>query len=221
MRTFQPENLDHEEFYKTSKSINSAIARLVNEDEFIKLIRPPIDKTVNELKASLEKGSDDSLEFILAIEDSKRDLAYISFRDYVKAFSNSQEEDKMKAGKFLSDVLQDCGWELYKLDYDKQSEQVTSLFTKLDSVEGKKAIETIGAEKFVNGLKNAERKFEELYQEKVAAESEDNVTIINSARKTLTRYIEAVLSYVDINVELQPEKFSKTADKINGILKTG
>ena len=81
-----------------------------------------------------------------------------------------------------------------------------------------KDIESIGATEWFEELKTSQTEFEKVYNSKIDTESAINFPLIKDARDRITKYLKALLSYININTELDPVKYSAIADKIDEII---
>lgn len=80
------------------------------------------------------------------------------------------------------------------------------------------AIETLSEPAWYAKLKEEQSKFEQIYKDKIDAESEKNSPQIKAIKKKLSKYLNALLTYVEMKAELNAEKFSPLAGKLDEII---
>jgi hypothetical protein len=96
----------------------------------------------------------------LAEKDAARDLAFVGFRDYCKAFTSTPDAAKSAAAKKLEALIRKLGWSLHSEGYTEQTAAQKTLIESLETAEYAKAVSAIGAEPWVANLKASNAAFE-------------------------------------------------------------
>lgn len=155
---------------------------------------------------------------LLAVRDDSRDGAFVGLRDFVKAFVSSGSPEKAAAGELLVEIFRSRGWSIFSLGYSAETSQLNVLVNDLETPEAQAALTTIGATVWLDDLKTAQGEFETAYQEKVAAQAGEDYQPIRDGRRQVARYVAALLSYVDLQSDLNPVQFGPVVDKIDEVI---
>ncbi len=139
-------------------------------------------------------------------------------RDFVKAFVSSGSPEKAAAGELLVEIFRSRGWSIFSLGYSAETSQLNVLVNDLETPEAQAALTTIGATVWLDDLKTAQGEFETAYQEKVAAQAGEDYQPIRDGRRQVARYVAALLSYVDLQSDLNPVQFGPVVDKIDEVI---
>jgi len=122
------------------------------------------------------------------------------------------------AGRNLTGIIETTGNSIHSLGYTAETAKVNSLIAYLSAPAALKDMETIGATKWYEELKTSQDKFENIYKTKIDIESVIDVPLIRGSRARITRFVNALISYIAINGELDNAKFGALNDKIDEII---
>jgi len=210
--------LSSNELFTTSSRINEACKLSLSSDVYISNLYSSIDQGNNDLSKGLGKSLNSDFTPLLLVQDQLRDNAFIGLRDFASSFSHSNDEAKATAGKNLTGIFETTGNSAYSLGYSVETAKLNSLIMNLSTPASLKDMESIGATEWFEQLKTSQAEFERVYNSKIDTESAIDLPLIKDARDRITKYLKALLSYIDINAELDPVKYSAIADKIDEII---
>ena len=210
--------LNSNEIYTTSWRINEACKLSVTGDGFIVTLCSNIDQANVDLTKGLGKSLNSDFTPLLLAQDQARDNAFIGFRDYASSFSHSSDSVMATAGRNLTGIIETTGNSIHSLGYTAETAKVNSLIAYLSAPAALKDMETIGATKWYEELKTSQDKFENIYKTKIDIESVIDVPLIRGSRARITRFVNALISYIAINGELDNAKFGALNDKIDEII---
>ncbi len=210
--------LNSNEIYTTSWRINEACKLSVTGDGFIVTLCSNIDQANVDLTKGLGKSLNSDFTPLLLAQDQARDNAFIGFRDYASSFSHSSDSVMATAGRNLTGIVEAAGNTIHSLGYTAETAKVNSLIASLSAPAALKDIETIGATKWYEELKTSQDQFENLYKSKIDTESAIDLPLIKESKGRITKYLRALMSYIDINGELDPAKFGAINSKVDEIL---
>jgi predicted nucleotidyltransferase len=128
------------------------------------------------------------------------------------------DENMVQAAQVLEKIIQTRGFSLHAFGYAEETLSLKNLLEDFKTPAVKQAIATINAQLWVEWVEKAQKDFEELYQQKVATEATEDLPQLSATRKDLMRYLNRLLSYLEINSEIKPEKFKPVVAEIDEII---
>ncbi|MCA9211864.1 MAG: hypothetical protein KDB27_02270 [Planctomycetales bacterium] len=138
----------------------------------------------------------------LATHDAARDEAFVALRDYAKAISGRPSASLSQAGSLITRLIETRGVSLHRLGYAQQSAALNELLDDLSTPESQQAIETIHAEEWIDELRESHHAFEATFQEKVNAESQDDLPQVKPVRKAVSDRLSTLVSSLNALQEI-------------------
>jgi len=210
--------LSSNELYTTSCRIVEACKLSLSGNEFVSTLCSSVDMGNSDLGKGLGKSLNSDFTPLLILRDQARDNAFIGLRDFASSFSHSNDEGKAAAGKNLTGIFDTTGNSAYSMGYSVETAKLNSLIMNLSTPASLKDMESIGAIEWFEQLKTCQVEFEKVYNSKIDTESAINFPLIKDARDRITKYLKALLSYININTELDPVKYGPVSDKIDEMI---
>ena len=218
MKKLPLRSLTSNELYTTSGRIVEACKTSPGENEYIATLCALVVKANSDLIKALGKALNSEFTPLLLQKDLGRDNGFIGLRDYISSYSHSSDPAKAAAGKNLSLIFDAAGNTIYTLGYAAKTAKLNALLTNLNASSAQKDLELIGAVDWFKQLQIAQNEFEKIYKTKIDTESAIDSPIVKDAKEQIYRYLKGLFSYIDINCELQSEKFPPLSDKIDEII---
>lgn len=218
MKYFSVSILSKDELYTSSDRMQQILSNNAIKDPFVGSVLPVLQKNIKDLGIALGKDSSSEFTDELANKDENRDTTFVGLRDYCKAFTNSSDKTKAKAAELLINIFQERGWSIFRLGYSAESSQLNVLIQDLEGEAAQNALAAINATDWLTDLKAAQQAFENTYQEKVSSEAGQDYPLISETRKRIARYMQALLSYIDIQSELNSTGFTELVEKIDEVI---
>lgn len=210
--------LTSSEIYTFNERCIQCIKESNINDNFIAQILQQIVGYIAQLVKALGRSLKSEFTPELLNSDEVRDKAFIGFRDFVKAFCNNSDKQKVKAANKLIDIIENQGWSLFKYSMSKETASLQALFGELEKPDAQSAMSTIGALPWFDDLKNAQTAFETIYQSKVAKDTEIDIPLARESVKWLRFYLKGLLNYIEINAILNPTTYKPISDKLDTII---
>jgi hypothetical protein len=207
------------ELMTTAGRTLTAVAPVTSQEPFLQKIATKIEEDKNELEVALnrERGSEYTQQ--LMARDSGRDNAFTAFRDYVKACTRRSQPEIVDAAELIVNAIRKQGWTLYLSGYARETASLNMLFNDLSSHELTAAIQTIGAQLWLDDLKAAQTAFEETYQTKVSTETQIDYPALRDAKMQLGRHLNTLLDCIQILLCLgETETYEPIANQLNEII---
>lgn len=208
------------ELISTTDSILTILQPVTTEESFLQKLHDTLLQDIKELQSVLgrERGSETTQQ--LLEKDEFRDSNYVAFRDYVKACTKRPQAEVAQAAELIIAIIRKQGWTLYALSYPQESAALRMLFDDLSTPEATAAIQTIGAETWLNDLKNAQAAFDEMYQTKISTAQAEDFPLLRDAKTKLGRDLAALLESVRILTAMGNEDvFGPVVSKINEVIR--
>jgi hypothetical protein len=203
--------------YTISTRISDALSEAAKEDYFLSIILEKVKSLQMDLSDALSYQKKSEYTATLTALDEARDKAFIRFRDYIKVNTLMSDSTLSEAASLILEKIQERGVSLHRFALIKQSAQSDILFKELDKLK-----DTLDQIKDAGGLladlKKAQADFEQVYSEKAAAESKKILFNTNEIKNEICYYLNGVISYLDINQNIGPEKFKPVAAVMDEIV---
>jgi len=210
--------LKPEEIHTLAYGVLPIVAPLASEDPFVAEMKPKIDKKTTELSIATGNSRGSKFTPILTECDNQRDLRFLGLRNYVITYTYHTDENVVQAAQVLEKLILTRGFSLHSFGYAEETSSLKSLLEDFKTPAAQQAITTINAQLWVEWLEKAQQAFEEIYQQKVATEATEDLPLVSVTRRELIRYLNRLLSYLDINSEIKPEKFMPVVIKIDEVI---
>lgn len=207
--------LSAEESLTVSTKIKEIVMENLSADEFCAKLLPLIISTNAKLSKAIGRNTSQSFTLKLSVVDDEQDVAFIGFRDYVKAFTNNPDPAKQEAANKLLDVIKTIGWSIWNEGYVNESALLKVLFAELDKEENITAMTTINVTDWYNHLKTKHAAFEAVGQQKIAAEAEKDTPLTSSTKKELAKYINPLLGYIELLADMEDGVYTLAANKLD------
>ena len=210
--------MNSNEIYTTSCRINEACKVSITGDSFIGTLCINIDQANVDLAKGLGKSLNSDFTPLLLAQDQARDNAFIGFRDYASSYSHSSDSVMATAGRNLTVIIETTGNSIHSMGYAVETAKLNALIANLGTPAALTDMGTIGATKWYDELKTSQDEFENIYKAKIDTESAIDLPLIREARARITRCLRALLSFIDMNGELDTAKFGALNSKIDEII---
>ena len=210
--------LNTEECCTLSERLLSIFKTDLPKDSAVKKVLPFLEKLDDDLKAIMAKISNTEDTENIAEKDKARDIAFILFRDYCKAFTNMPDPAQAAAAAKLADLIRKLGWTLYTEGYTEQTALLNGLFEALEEPEYTGAAVTIKAESLVANLKSAHAAFEAAVALKAQTRaSQNDIPLIGGCKQRMGRYLKPLLYYIELMTDVDPKNFANANAKITEV----
>lgn len=209
--------LEHHELTVTATRVLNQAEQITAADTFIKAHIALTKKDVETLEGVLNKDKDNEYTEILSKQDQERDDAFVFLKKYIAAFFRKKENLK-QAGELLYGLIKKQGLDLHKENYVVETAKLKALFTSFEATDAKAALTLLGADNWLDDLKAAQEKFEDIYNQKVSAEIKENYPLLRETRQKLTFHLTTLLNNITIIEELKPVETADDVKKINEII---
>ena len=151
--------------------------------------------------------------------DADRDTAYISLRNHIKAGINRPNETYSLAAQKIYRVFEQNNLKLYDFRYTEQSVALTRLFTDLASPENQEALKILHAIAWLEELKQAQTKFEELYTQRSQETVSTQKPTDAEAKKEISTALQFLLQSIGVLEAIgEPESILDTVNRVNVII---
>jgi hypothetical protein len=210
--------LNPEEIFTLLKRLIVILRATLSNDSFIGRVLPSLEILETKLSGIVGRILNNEFTKKLAESDDARDQAFIGFRDYCKACLNHNDSVIQEAAAKLVSLLERYGWTLYNEGYTVQSGKLNSLIEELSEADYQAAITTINGGIWFDTIRNAQSAFEAINKLKEEKEAEKNVPAIAEVRKETVKYLQPVLSYIELLAELDSEAYSEVEKELTEII---
>ena len=147
--------------------------------------------------------------------DALRDDLFIGFRDSVDAFKRRRDEKLVEAYGTIWPIIEKAGTTLYALGYTVQSGKMEALISDLDKQENQKELKTLRVLDLYNEMKEAQKKFTDIYDARLDEEAQRDFPTLNDTKKKIVPHVNALLNTMEIIHELEPGMHQELIDKLN------
>ncbi len=210
--------LNSNEIYTTSCRVNEACKVSFSGDEFVVTLCSNIDTGNRDLAKGLGKSLNSNFTPLLLLQDQARDNAFIGFRDYASSYSHSSDNVMAIAGLNLTAIIETTGNSIHSMGYAVETAKLNTLIANFGTPAALRDMETIGATKWYNELKTSQDAFETIYKTKIDTESAIDLPLIKESRGRITKFLRALLNYIEISGEMDSKIFGPINDKIDEII---
>lgn len=218
MRTFPKTAYPAGELKSVAKTFLALYEEFSINDEFFNEVISLIQTANENLNALLLKSVNTELNEKLSKSDHNRDAAFIAFRDYCKIFEHYHIPKKARAARKITNLIRQYGWKMYNEGYAEENKKLNKLIAHLEDPKYAVAIESIGAEGMLSGLKTTQKEFVKLYKQEVSDVNAADYPEIREAKKEVGDYLEALISYTIIKAELHPSVYGALNEKVNALI---
>ena len=214
MNTISVAILNTEECYMLNKRLMNVFEVDLAEEATITKVMPRLAELNADLSAILAKNGAINLTDRLAAKDEARNAAFISFRDYCKAFVSEPDPAVSAAARKLTELIHKIGWTLYKQGYTEQTASQEALSDALTEPEYADAIIIINASDRVNNLQSTNADFEEFLKIKIETAAQTNIPSIKDCKKRMVRYLKPLLTYLELMAHVDTETYLEPVAKV-------
>jgi hypothetical protein len=218
MKTFSTSIVNPGELHTAATTIDQIILTDIPTDAFVKKIEPLLKPQLNNLSLSLGRITDSTNIRILFDQDAVRDARFKTLRDYCKVYAGDKDTTLATSGKMLVSIFKELGWSMNFDGYAEESSELNALLGQLAKAPGSTAIAAIGATSRLADLKTAQTDFETTYNEKVSAQAKVEYPKIYACRVAISRYLNGLLSYIDLTEEVDKGNYTIAANKIDEVI---
>lgn len=210
--------LNAEDIYSYGKSIAALVAKF-GDDPFVQKILPLLQKAIDNMALAFGRSERSEFTKILQEHDDARDEAFLAFRDLVLSASRQRKNAaRQEAARKVLAHLRQQGMSLHNQGYAAQTARLNALLAALDEADGQNAIAMIGVGDLLSELQAAQAAFEETYQQKADAEAKKNYPLILENRPKVERYVSGLLSYLDLQAEVDPANYQDVVHAVDVII---
>lgn len=206
--------LNVEEGYVLNERLINVFKTDFPREVFVGKLLPHLIELNADLSAIMSNLGSSALTKKLADRDNIRDLAFIGFRDYCKAFASaSAPAQSAAAGKLLA-LIRKIGWTAHRQGYSEQTASVQALSEALAEPEYAQAVAAIGAESWVKDLQETNVAFEAMVKQKNESTANDDVPTSAECKRRMVKYLKPLLYYMEIMAELEPKTYADAVAQI-------
>ncbi len=207
--------LNTEECCTLNERLLSIFKTNLSEDSAVEKVIPHIEELNADLTAIMARVSNTELTKEIAEKDNARDIAFIAFRDYCKAFSNMPDPTQAAAAGKLTELIRKLGWTLYSEGYTEQTASLQGLFEALEKPEYAQAVTTINADSLVANMKTNHAAFEDAVALKAqATASQDEIPPASECKQRMNRYLKPLLYYIGLMGDVDSANYANINAKI-------
>jgi len=210
--------LNSNELYTASTRIVDASKAALGSDQYVSTLCTRIGQGNSDLAKALGKALNSEFTPVLLVRDQERDDAFISLRDFSSSCSHCKNPEQVAAGRLILSIFDNVGNSVYNLGYAMETAKLKTLIEALGTPSAKQALQTIGATERFEELKSSQDEFEKTYLNKVETEASVNYPLVKDAKDRITKYLKALLFYIDTNSDLEDVPFGATKEVINQII---
>jgi len=202
-----------------SQSLSMIAADHHQDEAMIIAAKEKIESAISSARKALATGSSSLLSGKLAEADDLRDTCYRSLRDHIQAgMGRDTHTAYQRACNLLWLAFTNNNTLLASLPYREETEALKSLFKDLENLT--EEIDLVNATAWLQELKNANEKFDQLLDAEVYANNEKEIPTDQEAKAKLT---DALKIYVNVINSLwsfgQPENIKMTVVRLNEVIK--
>jgi hypothetical protein len=210
--------LNPNELYTISCRIVEASMDAFSSNAYVTTLCERIERGNRDLAKGLGRSLNSEFTSVLLDKDQVRDNAFIGLRDYIRAFCHSSDTEKATAATTLAIIFENVGNTVYTMGYAVETAKLNILIGNLSSPLAQQAIATIDATEWFEHLKTGQMEFEKVYKTKVETEAFIDYPLVKDAKEKISRYLRALLSYIETNSDLDAAQYAAPKDIINEII---
>ena len=208
--------LNIEECYALNERLLNVFKADLVKEVFVSKLLPNLVEINADLSAIIANTGSSDLTKQLADKDRARDAAFVGFRDYCKAFSNSSDPVKSAAARKLMALIRKIGWSLQRQGYTEQTASVEVLNEALaEPGSYAQAATDINAETWLRDLHETNAAFEAIVKQKNESIAHDDVPLIADCKRRMVKYLKPLLNYLKLMAELKPKTYADTVNRIS------
>ena len=206
--------LNVEECYVLNERLMNVFKADLAREVFVSKLLPNLVKLNADLYAIMVNIGSSALTKQLTDKDRARDMAFIGFRNYCKAFTSAPDSVQAAAAEKLIALIRKIGWSLHRQGYTEQTASAEALSEALAEPEYAKAVSVIKAEPWVKGLQETNAAFEVVVKQKNESIAYKDIQPINECKRRMVKYLKPLLRYLEIMAELEPATYTDATTKL-------
>lgn len=177
-----------------------------------------LDSLLGDFKLAIDKAKKGTTSYNLSDVDKERDDATVTLFTLHKGFELIRIKNLKEAHDTLAPLF-DSYKDLPKLNHDKQTVATKAFLASLAKEPYSSAITTLNLLPMVVALTNAQTKFDQAHQAKLAAKALKEVGKTQALRKELTQLYDLFFQYTHYSAQAYPEKvyFAKLEKELKAI----
>lgn len=153
----------------------------------------------------------------IADADTLRDNAFRGLMLYVKTYSLSPDEEKREAARCLQVLLENVG-DFRRDNYEAESGTIVPFLNELERNHTEN-IKIIGAEEWVEALRDANNKFDELMNERSQQHAEKEPITGKEARRLVNKVYQQLITSIEVVYTVSDGGvYENLIDRINEII---
>jgi hypothetical protein len=170
------------------------------------------------MEKALGKALTSDFTPVILDKDKARDHGFLSLREYVKSCLHDIDPVIALAAKKISIIIQTIGNDIYRHGNIDETAEMNSLISELSKPETMQLLKLIGADVRFKVMSDAQDDFEKTYNSKVTVDSTINYPLLKDSKIRVAQSLNALLTYVESNVEFNKAQFGPIEDKINTVI---
>ena len=182
----------------------------------IDILLEKLKEAFGKFSDAFERDSKDPYTVKLAAMDAVRDTSFYGFRTYIEACVQRTEEGWHDAAVKILDVVRKHGWNATSMGYKAETAAIENITSELRE----KCVDEItllSAGDWLTGLENAQKKFEDMVQEKVK-QPKDNPTLTQT-RPDVVSTLKSLLSLLYLQGMVQEsEELQSLTGSVNELI---
>ena len=206
--------LNVEECYALNERLLNVFKADFVEEVFVGELLPHLVEVNADLSAIMANTGSSALTKQLAEKDRARDVAFIGFRDYCKAFVSAPGRVQSAAARRLMVLIRKVGWSLQAQGYTEQTASEEALIEALAEPDYAEAVTAINAATWVQNLQETNAAVEAIVEQKNESTAHDDVPPSRECKRRMVKYMKPLLNYLEIMAEIKPEIYANTVIRI-------
>lgn len=206
------------EFHTCAMRIDEIIESILPNDPFILKVKPLFKIPLADLTKAIGRTTDSVSVELLGDADDVRDTRYLALRNFCNALTVDKDKNIADAATYLTAIIRELGWSMHRKGKTVETSLLKSMFEKFDKAPASTHLTTTGAQEKYADLKTAQAEFEDTFYSKVDAKTQEVYPLIRSSRQSTLRYLDALLSYIDMLAEIDKADYLVASQKIDEVI---
>jgi hypothetical protein len=207
------------ELYTFATRTADVVAASLSDQPYLTLLVSQVRSGSANLAKALGKALKSEFTSPLEEKDAIRDDCFRGMFHCIKAYvGNRKSIEKAAAANYLMNIIDEIGRSLYNLGYSAETSTINQLFSRFDTAEATRHLETLAVTSWYTDLKEAQTDFETLYQQKVSIESDINLPLAKKSQITIVDNLKSVLDFIERNAQFDSITYTPVCNKIDEII---
>lgn len=207
------------ELYMFTERVDDIFVRNNVTDEELLKMGARLKLVGGKLKNALKNTKVNPLTTVLSRSVKRRRKSYHSFLGFLESNATADfDSAKQRSALFLLAVTAGYGHKIERTSATEFSSALNVMLEEFETPQALQHIQALGAEPFVNDLKDAHAGFENTYQQKIAFDAQQITPDIKADRDDASQLISTLISYLDIGERGMPGLYGNVPSEINEVV---